>query len=123
MRLFHRVEDPLIPAENNFAERELRPLVIARKISFGSQSDAGARTREIMMTILHTLEKRSPNVEAAFKAALNKNRGRSGNRPLQGFVLPELVLNRISRQTGRDLNGYAIADIYIVLKKAGDDVQ
>ncbi|MFA7159148.1 MAG: transposase [Kiritimatiellia bacterium] len=75
MRLFHRVEDPLIPAENNFAERELRPLVIARKISFGSQSDAGARTREIMMTILHTLEKRSHNVEAAFKAALNTSEG------------------------------------------------
>lgn len=39
-----------MPAENNLAERELRPLVIARKVSFGSQSDAGARTREILMT-------------------------------------------------------------------------
>jgi transposase len=71
-RLFHWVEDPLIPADNNFAERELRPLVIARKLSFGSQSDAGARTREILMTILHTLKKRSANVELAFKATLDK---------------------------------------------------
>lgn len=71
-RLFHWVEDPLVPAENNLAERDLRPLVIARKISFGSQSEAGARTREILMTVLHTLKKRSSNVELAFKSALDK---------------------------------------------------
>jgi len=47
-------------------------LIIARKISFGSQSDAGARTREILMTVLHTLKKRSRNVELAFKTALDK---------------------------------------------------
>jgi len=79
-RLFHWAEDPLVPAENNLAERDLRPLVIARKISFGSQSDAGARTREILMTVLHTLKKRSANttacqrdmVEQSFKSALDK---------------------------------------------------
>jgi len=37
-RLYHWAQDRAIPADNNFAERELRPLVIARKISFGSQS-------------------------------------------------------------------------------------
>ncbi len=52
--LFQWVESPLIPAENNFAERELRPTVIARKISFGSQSERGMSTREILMTIIHT---------------------------------------------------------------------
>ncbi|MGD0012692.1 MAG: transposase, partial [Terriglobia bacterium] len=40
---------------NNRAERELRPPVIARKTSLGSQSDAGAKTREIIMTLVHTL--------------------------------------------------------------------
>jgi len=50
----------------------LRPLVIARKISFGSQSDSGAKTREILMTVLHTLKKRSGNVELSFKSALDK---------------------------------------------------
>ena len=49
-RLFHWTKSPKIPADNNRAERELRPLVIARKISFGSQSEAGARTRETLMT-------------------------------------------------------------------------
>ena len=71
-RLYHWAGDRTIPADNNLAERELRPLVIARKISFGSQSDAGARTREILMTVLHTLKKRTPEVTAAFKSALDK---------------------------------------------------
>jgi transposase len=71
-RLYHWAEDRNIPADNNRAERELRPLVIARKISFGSQSDAGARTREILMTVLHTLKKKTGDVTAAFKSALDK---------------------------------------------------
>ena len=71
-RLFHWAEDPVIPADNNLAERELRPLVIARKLSFGSQSDSGAKTREILMTVLLTLKKRSGNVELSFKSVLDK---------------------------------------------------
>jgi transposase len=71
-RLYHWVQDRSIPADNNLAERELRPLVIARKISFGSQSDAGARTREIIMTVLHTLKKRRSDVTLALKSALDK---------------------------------------------------
>lgn len=71
-RLYHWAEDRTIPADNNLAERELRPLVIARKISFGSQSDAGARTREILMTVLHTLRKRTDDVTATFRSALDK---------------------------------------------------
>jgi hypothetical protein len=71
-RLFHWSKSPKVPADNNRAERELRPLVIARKISFGSQSEAGARTRETLMTVLHTLRKREPNVTAAFERALNR---------------------------------------------------
>ena len=40
------------------AERGIRPTVIARKISFGSQGDKGARDREIIMTVLHTVRAR-----------------------------------------------------------------
>jgi transposase len=71
-RLYHWAEDRNIPADNNLAERELRPLVIARKISFGSQSDAGAKTREILMTVLHTLSKRTSDVTTAFKFGLDR---------------------------------------------------
>ncbi|MEJ7713507.1 MAG: transposase [Pyrinomonadaceae bacterium] len=57
-RLYQWVESRLVPAENNRAERELRPTVIARKVSFGSQSEEGAQTREVLMTLLCTLRKR-----------------------------------------------------------------
>jgi hypothetical protein len=70
-RLYHWVKDPAVPAENNLAERELRPLVVARKVSFGSQSQKGAHTREVLMTVLHTLRKRSPHPAEAFRAALD----------------------------------------------------
>jgi len=71
-RLYHWAKKPAIPADNNRAERELRPLVIARKISFGSQSEQGAQTRETLMTVLHTLRKRTTDVFSAFNQALDK---------------------------------------------------
>jgi len=71
-RLYHWANDRRVPADNNLAERDLRPLVIARKISFGSQSDAGANTRQTLMTILHTLKKRTPDVAETFRAALDQ---------------------------------------------------
>jgi len=82
-RLYHWADDRNVPAENNLAERQLRPLVIARKISFGSQSDAGARTREILMTVLHTLKKRTPDVTAVFKSALDKLAEQSDSVPYE----------------------------------------
>ncbi len=69
--MFRWTLDPRIPAENNRAERELRQLVIARKVSFGSQSDAGAATRETLMTVLLTLQKRTSDPLAALTATLD----------------------------------------------------
>jgi transposase len=71
-RLYHWAEDRRVPADNNRAERELRPTVIARKVSFGSQSDAGAKTREVLMTVVHTLKKRSADPERHFKSVLDQ---------------------------------------------------
>jgi len=71
LRLFRRTLDSRIPAENNCAECELRPLVIARKISLGSQSDAGAATRETLMRVLLTLQKRSGDPLARLTETLN----------------------------------------------------
>jgi len=80
-RLYHWADDRIVPADNNIAERELRPLVIARKISFGSQSEKGAGTREILMTVLHTLKKRTPDAMVAFKSALDKIAEQSNANP------------------------------------------
>ncbi len=71
-RLYHWAGDPRVPADNNLAERELRPLVVARKISFGSQGPGGVRTREILMTVLHTLRKRTADPAAAFRRFLDQ---------------------------------------------------
>jgi hypothetical protein len=70
-RLYHWAKDPAVPADNNFAERELRPLVVARKVSFGSQSENGAHTREVLMSVLHTLRKRTADPYKAFRELLD----------------------------------------------------
>ena len=70
-RMYLWASDRRIPADNNLAERDLRPTVIARKTSFGSQSDAGARTRSILMTVLHTLRKQGGDPTERLKTTLD----------------------------------------------------
>jgi hypothetical protein len=56
--LFIFVADPAVPPTNNAAERALRPLVIARKISGGSRSKNGSRTRMVLQSVVATWELR-----------------------------------------------------------------
>ena len=70
-RMFQWVKSPDIPAENNYAERGVRPSVIARKISFGSQSERGMLTRELLMTFLYTAKIRGLDPKATLEKALN----------------------------------------------------
>lgn len=60
-RLYHWVENPKVPPDNNRAEREIRSTVIARKTSFGSQSKRGAKTRSNIMSVLLTAKKKLKN--------------------------------------------------------------
>lgn len=71
-RMYHWATDRRIPAENNLAERDLRPTVIARKVSFGSSSDAGAHTRGVLMTVMQTLKKRGVDATAHLKHVLDE---------------------------------------------------
>lgn len=80
-RLYHWAKDRRVPADNNLAERDLRPTVIARKTSFGSQSDAGAETRGILMTVLHTLRKRGHDPTTQIKEALDQLANNPSLRP------------------------------------------
>ena len=52
--LFEFVLDPAVPADNNLAERSLRPLVIARKVSGGTRSEAGSQTRMALASLFGT---------------------------------------------------------------------
>ena len=71
-KMYHWAEDRRVPAENNRAEKELRPIVIARKISFGSQSPKGRNTREVLASVLNTLRQRGLNPAVALKTALDQ---------------------------------------------------
>jgi transposase len=73
-RLYHWVQERRVPPDNNLAERDLRPTVIARKVSFGSSSDAGSKTRSVLMSVLHTLNKRrgDQSLESIFKTLLDE---------------------------------------------------
>jgi transposase len=71
-RLYHWAQDRQIPAENNLAERDLRPTVIARKVSFGSASDAGAQTRGTLMSVLYSLKKHNIDVTQHLKEVLDQ---------------------------------------------------
>ena len=48
------LDDARVPPTNNLAERALRPLVVLRKITFGSRSDAGATRMAKIMTVGET---------------------------------------------------------------------
>lgn len=52
--MFAFVAFPGVPAHNNLAERSVRPLVIARKISGGSRSSKGSTTRMGLATLFGT---------------------------------------------------------------------
>jgi cell division protein FtsB/transposase len=46
-----------IEPTNNPAEREIRPAVLMRKISYGNRSDQGTQTQAILMSVIRTCQK------------------------------------------------------------------
>jgi transposase len=58
------VQVPGVEPTNNAAERAIRPGVLWRKGSFGTQSTAGSRFVESMMTVVATLKQQQRNVLA-----------------------------------------------------------
>lgn len=60
------VDDPRVPPTNNLAERDLRPLVVLRKITFGHRSDAGATRMAKLMTVAQTARRRGHRASRIF---------------------------------------------------------
>jgi transposase-like protein len=87
-RLYQWCESEKIPAENNYAEREIRKIVIAGKNSYGSQSDEGAEMREIGTSILASLQKREANPREKLVEGLNRLSA-DENFDLAGFFFGE----------------------------------
>jgi transposase len=59
-----------VDGTNNAAERAIRPLVVARKISGGSRSDNGARATAILMSVLRTAVQQNRPLLETIKALL-----------------------------------------------------
>ena len=59
--LFQFVLVPGLPADNNLAERSIRPVVVLRKISGGSRSPEGTKTRLTLASLLGTWAARNLN--------------------------------------------------------------
>ena len=76
------VEISGVPADNNHAERMIRPNVIFRKISFQNMSRKGADAHEVLMSLLQSLRLQGRTPEMFFKTAYLKHR--------QGNPLPIL---------------------------------
>jgi hypothetical protein len=70
--LFQFVLRPDVPADNNLAERSLRPLVIMRKISGGTRSGEGSKTRLTLASLFATWQARHLNPFLECLAALSK---------------------------------------------------
>jgi len=60
--LFTFVAEPQATADNNAAERSLRPPVVSRKISGGTRSDQGSETKSVLASLFGTwrLQGRDP---------------------------------------------------------------
>ena len=70
--LFQFVLVPDVPADNNLAERSIRPLVIMRKISGGTRSPEGSKTRLTLASLLGTWTARQLNPFTECLAALRR---------------------------------------------------
>jgi hypothetical protein len=68
--LFTFVRDPAVPATNNAAERSLRPLVIARKVSGGTRSATGSTTRMTLYSICATARLQGKDPAAVLRQIL-----------------------------------------------------
>lgn len=60
--LFRFVTDPAVDSTNNLSERELRKLVIIRKISNGSRSTRGANATAMLLSVIQTLRFNKQNI-------------------------------------------------------------
>lgn len=64
------VREPTVPADNNAAERAIRPLVVARKISGGTRSPRGTQTRMRLSSLAATWLAQGHNPLTEFRRLL-----------------------------------------------------
>jgi transposase len=71
-QLLSFLTDDAIPPDNNAAERAIRPAVLIRKNSYANQSDRGALTQAVLMSIYRTIRQRGLDPLASLLEALRQ---------------------------------------------------
>ena len=74
--LFTFLDHAEVEATNNLAERQLRPAVIARKVSCGNKTTSGAHTWEILTSLAATATQRGESFAALINQAARLNPAR-----------------------------------------------
>jgi transposase len=64
-----------VDATNNLAEREVRPAVLARKVSAGNRTEAGAEAHAVLASVLRTLSRQGRPILEGLTALLRHGRG------------------------------------------------
>jgi hypothetical protein len=82
------VDAPGVEPTNNIAERTIRPYVLWRKASFGTQSDRGNLFVERMLTVSATCRQQNRNVLQYVTAAIRAH--------LRGDTIPSLLPQAVS---------------------------
>ena len=70
--LFTFVAEPRASADNNAAERSLRPTVVSRKISGGTRSPEGSNTKSVLASLFGTWRLRGRNPYQALNSILSQ---------------------------------------------------
>ena len=71
--LFTFVAEPRASADNNAAERSLRPTVVSRKISGGTRSPEGSNTKSVLASLFGTWRLRGRNPYQALNSILSRS--------------------------------------------------
>jgi len=70
------LDHPEVPPTNNLAEQALRPLVVLRKLTFGSRSRAGAERLANLLTVVETAKRHGHDVLAFLYKLQTRSPGR-----------------------------------------------
>ena len=97
MWLFVTVED--VEPTNNAAERAIRPAVIWRRTSFGSQTQAGSTFVARMLTVITTLRSQRRNVLDYMTDAIDAARQDQPTPSLLPDVVPPPAISSDSRRS------------------------
>jgi len=92
--MFRWAESPEIPADNNLAERGVRGLVIARKTSFGGQSEDALWVREVMQSVMESLALLYDDPAEALETALDIYAKTGRKSDVRDFLFPRIMPKR-----------------------------